>query len=159
MWPWWLICSPGKLSALSMQHARQKSAFQQLLTEKIILPGALLLIGRQLLPASNHAAAQPRFISHFLQRIIRVAAFNDVLHLPVEWLLTIMINRAEHRDVIRLIFLTVVWDKPPASQSEDQQQGQDIFYFSHFSHRLSTVKSAGYGQTQGAYPATVSANR
>lgn len=130
-----------------------------MLAGEVILGGALLLIRCQLLPASNHAAAQPRFISDFLQRIIRVAAFNDVLHLPVEGLLTIMINRAQHRDVISLIFLTVVWDKPPGGQGEDQQQGQDIFYFSHFSHRLSAVKSAGYGQTQGAYPATVSAHR
>jgi hypothetical protein len=44
------------------------------------------------------------------------------LHLPVECLLTIMINRAEHRDVIRLIkllwILLVFLKRPLAACNE-----------------------------------------
>lgn len=89
----------------------------QLAAALLVLTDASLFLWRELLPGVQHTLAQSGNEMGFMQRIVRIAPFNDIFHIAEKDAAILVVDNAKNGSVVRFVLSGIVRCEPPDKQS------------------------------------------
>lgn len=97
---------------------------QYLATALPIFAQCLLLLRAELAPGVQHPLPQRRQVMGFMQCIVRISPFDDILHIVEELAAVVMIDHAKDCPVVGFFICGVMRGEPP-DQQRDKRQKRD----------------------------------